>query len=108
MEICECSFDIVKDHLETLDYDGPLALSCDNTKLFATFRLYWDSQEENYFLVGGVNGKILVANPDQVRETLAIAKAEKATKVTFPSLNIPKSTLTMSSGPTMVPKHPCS
>jgi len=84
MEICERSFDIVQDHLETLDYDGPLALSCDDTILFATFRLYWDSQEKNYFLVGGVNGKILVANPDQVRETLAIAKVEKAMKVMFP------------------------
>ena len=36
MEICERSFEIVKDHLETLDYNGPLALSCDDTKLFAT------------------------------------------------------------------------
>jgi hypothetical protein len=58
-----------------------LALSCDDTKLFATFQLYWDSQDNNYYLVGGVDGRILVVNPDQIQETLAVTKAEKATKV---------------------------
>ncbi len=89
MEICERSFKIVKDHLETLDYDGPLALSCNDTKLFATFWLYWDSQDNNYYLVGGVDGRIFVANPDQIQETLAVAKAEKATKVFVRGLPLP-------------------
>ena len=63
-------------------------MSCDETKLFATIQLYWDSQDNNYYLVDGVNGRILVANLDQAWETLAVTKAEKATKV-FIFLHLP-------------------
>jgi hypothetical protein len=37
MDISDRNFQLVEDHLKSLDYDGPLALSCDDTKLFATF-----------------------------------------------------------------------
>jgi len=81
MEICDQSFQLVAEHLKTLDYDGPVGLSCDDTKLFATYRLYWDSKESSYFLVGGVDGPMRVADPDSVKETIATAKAKKASKV---------------------------
>jgi len=83
MHICDKTFNLVDEHMKTLDYDGPVALSCDDTKLFATFRLYWDSEEMSYFLVGGTDGPLRVADPDKVREVIEVAKAEKATKVNF-------------------------
>ncbi|KAF8161506.1 hypothetical protein B0H34DRAFT_767051 [Crassisporium funariophilum] len=89
MDICPRTFELVTEHLKALDYDGPLGLSCDDTKLFATFRLYWDSKEQSYFLVGGVSGPIRVADPENVKQAIHDAKAEKATKVRVWCLTIP-------------------
>lgn len=50
MEICNWSFELVAQHLETISYNGLLALSCDVTKLHATFRLYLDSVIRRYTL----------------------------------------------------------
>ncbi|KAF8167513.1 hypothetical protein B0H34DRAFT_854442 [Crassisporium funariophilum] len=77
MDICLQTFELVDDHLKALDYDGPLGLSCDDTKLFATFRLYWDSKEKAHFLVGGVDGPIRVADPENIKQVIRDAKAEK-------------------------------
>ena len=81
MEICDHTFKLVADHLDALDYDGPVGLSCDDTKLFATFRLYWDQEQDSYVLIGGTDGPLVVTNPDSVQEVIDQAKAQKATKV---------------------------
>lgn len=94
MDICERTFDLVAEHLDGLDYNGPVGLSCDDTKLFATFRLHWDGEKKAYYLVGGTDGPLLVADPDAVGEALQTGNS-KATKVSpfFKFLNMP-STLT--------------
>ncbi len=38
MTICNQTFEFVADHLKSISYNGPVGLSCDDTKLFATFR----------------------------------------------------------------------
>ena len=81
MDLGPQTFKLVVEHLDTLDYDGPVGLSCDNTKLFATFCLYWDSNEKSYFLVGGVDGPLRVADAENIKEVIQDAKAQKATKV---------------------------
>lgn len=81
MNISDRSFELVYEHLNKLDFDGPVGLSCDDTKLFATFRLYWDAEQSSYFLVGGTDGPLRVADPDDVKRVIEEAKAEKATKV---------------------------
>jgi len=81
MDIGTRTFELVTEHLNALDYDGPLGLSCDDTKLFATFRLYWDSKEKSYFLVGGVDGPLRVVDAENVKQAIQNAKADKATKV---------------------------
>ena len=68
-------------HIEALDYKGPVALSCDDTKLFATYRLYWDKEQDSYVLIGGTDGPLVVMDPDSVQEVIDQAKAQKATKV---------------------------
>jgi hypothetical protein len=81
MTICDRTFELVADHLQKIGYNGPVGLSCDDTKLFATFRLYWDSDVEEYFLVGATDGPIKVLEPESVRWAIENAKAQKATKV---------------------------
>lgn len=70
MDIGPQTFELVSEHLNALDYNGPLGLSCDDTKLFATFCLYWDSKEGSYFLVGGVNGPLRVADAENVKQAI--------------------------------------
>jgi hypothetical protein len=88
MDIGPRTFELVTEHLNALDYNGPLGLSCDDTKLFATFRLYWDSQEKSYFLVGGVDGPLImrVADAENIKQAITDVHAEKATKVGLPQV----------------------
>ena len=81
MEICDHTFQLVEDHLNALDYDGPVGLSCDDTKLFATYRLYWDKDKDSYVLIGGTDGPLIVTDPDNVQEVIDQAKTQKASKV---------------------------
>lgn len=81
MEICGRTFELAKVHLATLDYHGPVAVACDDTKLFATLRLYWDKTEECYFLVGACGGPICVPDLNMAQDALADPNVKKATKV---------------------------
>ena len=83
MDICDRTFELVTDHLNSLDYNGPVGLSCDDTKLFSTFRLFWDDKEDSYMLVGGIDGPLRVADPDSVQKVIEQKNAKKATKVSF-------------------------
>lgn len=86
MEICDRTFELVADQLTSLNYSGPVGLSCDDTKLFSCLRLYWDAQQHSHFLVGGMNGPVCVADPEQMREVIKEAGIQKATKVRQVSL----------------------
>ncbi|TFY76006.1 hypothetical protein EWM64_g8007 [Hericium alpestre] len=81
MKICERTYSLVAEQLKALDYNGPVALSCDDTKLFASWRIYWDSVEKGMFLVGAAGEPLRVADPDNLKQTIDDASAKKATKV---------------------------
>lgn len=83
MDICEQTFRLAKAHLAALDYHGPVALACDDTKLFPTLRLYWNKEKEGYFLVGACGGPIQVHDLDAAQEVLADSTVTKATKVFY-------------------------
>ena len=83
MTICERTFDLVVNHLQAVNYDGPVALSCDDFKLFSSLRLYWDGEVEKHYLVGAVGGPILVPNPDDIKALMSDPKLVKATKVSL-------------------------
>ncbi|KAJ7670785.1 hypothetical protein DFH06DRAFT_980885 [Mycena polygramma] len=89
MDISDRNFKLAAEHLAALNYDGPVNLSCDDTKLFPSFRLYWDSDKKSHFLVGGTDGPLRVADPEQVKSVIATAKAKKATKIRLWCLTIP-------------------
>ena len=89
MEIGAKTFELVTAHLTSLNYDGPVGLSCDDTKLFSSMRLYWDSIQQTHCLVGAVGGPLRLADPDQMREVMANPEVIKATKVRLWCLTIP-------------------
>lgn len=86
MKICDRTFELAKSHLAALDYHGPVALACDDTKLFAALRLFWDKKEGCYFLVGACGGPIRVLDVDEAQEVLMDTEVKKATKVHFVQL----------------------
>ncbi|CAK5270401.1 unnamed protein product [Mycena citricolor] len=94
MDISERNFELVFRHLEDIKYNGPVGLSCDDTKLFASFRLYWDNEKEAHYLVGGTDGPLRVANPDQVHAVIQDACARKATKIRLWCLTVPMPSIT--------------
>ncbi|KAF7364532.1 hypothetical protein MVEN_00322200 [Mycena venus] len=89
MEIGYRPFQLVKEHLNALDYHGPVDLSCDETKLFPGLRMYPDGKDKVDYLVGAVEGPIRVADPDAMKAILEDANVKKATKVRVWCLSIP-------------------
>ena len=83
MTICDQTFELVVEHLEALNYNGPVGLSCDDTKLLASLRLYWDGKKKKHFLVGAVGGPLEVPDPDDIKPLMSDPNIEKATKVWF-------------------------
>lgn len=81
MTINPDTFKLVEESLAALGYDGPVSLSCDDSKLFPGFRLYWDAKENSHFLVGGTGPPMRVANPDSLKELIKDQSLEKAKKV---------------------------
>lgn len=81
MTICDQTFKLVVEHLEALNYDGPVGLSCDDSKLLSSLRLYWDGQKKAHFLVGAVGGPIEVPDPDDIKTLMSDPNVEKGTKV---------------------------
>ena len=74
-------FDFIKQHLHALKYPGMLALSCDDTKLLPSMSLYYNHTEQCHMLVGGIDGPLRVADPENVREILENTASKEGTKV---------------------------
>lgn len=87
MTICDRTFELAKTHLQSLNYNGPVCLSCDDTKLFSALWLYWDEQEQSHFLIGSTLGPLRVTDVDNMKAVLDKARETKATKVCILNLN---------------------
>ena len=85
MEISPATFDLVKQHLIDLDYHGPVALACDDSKLSSSWRLCWSEEDKCHLLIGGISGPIRVADEKAAQELIQRDEVEPATKV-CPSL----------------------
>ncbi|KAI0669608.1 hypothetical protein C8Q78DRAFT_977184 [Trametes maxima] len=82
-EICDRTFEAAKKYIQDLGYgDGPVALSCDDTKLHAAWRTYYDREKQQHFLVGGTGPPRAIADIDELRSMLKEAtETDKATKL---------------------------
>ncbi|KAH6903462.1 hypothetical protein BKA70DRAFT_1110856 [Coprinopsis sp. MPI-PUGE-AT-0042] len=83
------NFDLVKQHLEEISYDGPVGLACDDTKLFGNLELVHDPVKNKHFLIGGSDGPIEVLDPEQVRSVMEESKKRAGTKLRLWVLSIP-------------------
>ena len=67
--------------LEDLQYNGPVALSCDDTKLLPSLRPYYDQDREGYFLMGHVGEPLQLLDHEAFRIVVKENSLKKATKV---------------------------
>ena len=72
---------MVRNYLNSIDYDGPVGLSCDDTKLFAAFRPYFNAIEDAYYVVGCTGPPMRIIDIDDFNKQLHQGHLEKATKV---------------------------
>ncbi|KAF8220906.1 hypothetical protein L208DRAFT_1318783 [Tricholoma matsutake] len=79
----------VRKHLDAVHYSGPVGLSCDDTKLLSGLRMFWDTSKQKYLLVGGINGPLEVADPEQVQAMMDDPVITKGTKICLWVVQIP-------------------
>jgi hypothetical protein len=66
----------------SINYSGPVALGCDDTKLHPSLQVVWDNAENSNILVGSTLGKaVLVANLDKLQNLLEEVGDKVAVKV---------------------------
>ncbi|KAJ3002796.1 hypothetical protein NUW54_g5652 [Trametes sanguinea] len=90
LSVEECTFEMAEAYVKRLGYQGPVSLSCDDTKLQPAFRVVYDRAKDTDFLIGGIDGPLEVANPDELRKLLdALPKTKKAQKIRLWTLQAP-------------------
>jgi hypothetical protein len=75
------TFCIAEDILKKLNYRGPVALSCDDSKLLASFRPYFDKERDGFFLIGHFGEEYQLADPEAFLKVIVENSLVKATKV---------------------------
>ena len=81
LTICAETFVRAKEYCDALSYSGPIALSCDETKLLSGLHLYWNPVDNTHYLVGSVNGPMKVLDPDQVKDLMGDSTTILGSKV---------------------------
>ena len=89
MGISEKTFQLARDHLKQIDYDGPVALSCDDTKLLASFRPYFDKELDGYYVMGHVGEPLRLLEPSSFSDMTGNNNLEKASKLRLWCLQVP-------------------
>ena len=68
--------------MRSVDYSGPIALACDDTKLHPSLQVIWDDSANSNVLVGStVNKAILVPNTEELQKLLVELEGKVAVKV---------------------------
>ncbi|KAJ3007533.1 hypothetical protein NUW54_g3516 [Trametes sanguinea] len=89
LTVCSYTFSNVLAYLKKLGYKGPVALSCDDTKLLAAFRTYWDASQDCHMLIGGTDQPRAVANAEELQAALSDPEIKEATKIRLWCLQVP-------------------
>ncbi|KIJ91177.1 hypothetical protein K443DRAFT_115413 [Laccaria amethystina LaAM-08-1] len=89
--ISEKTFQLARDHLKKIDYDGPIALSCDDTKLLASFRPYFDKELDGHYVMGHVGKPLRLLDPSNFSDMTRNLNnnLEKASKLRLWWLQVP-------------------
>ncbi|KAJ3965299.1 hypothetical protein EV361DRAFT_955152 [Lentinula raphanica] len=89
LDICPESFKLVKRHLCSLQYESPVSISCDDSKLQPSLRLFWDGAKQKYLLVGAIDGPAEVLDADDIQSYMNNPDVVKGTKLRLWLLQIP-------------------
>ncbi|KAF6746318.1 hypothetical protein DFP72DRAFT_1017300 [Ephemerocybe angulata] len=87
--INERTFELVRKHLDQLEYTGPIALSCDDTKLHPAFRPYYDKENDGFYVLGHVGLPQRLANPEAFRRVMEDTELRQGTKLRLWCCQIP-------------------
>ncbi|KAI1783947.1 hypothetical protein LXA43DRAFT_902571 [Ganoderma leucocontextum] len=87
--VCDETFSIVAGHLDALEYNGPVGLGCDDTKLLAGFDPVYDKGKGAFLVLGGIGEPMPVANPEEVTRAIQDGKIKKAEKIRIWIIQIP-------------------
>lgn len=83
MSLTDETFSLVRDHLQTLGYYGPVSLSCDDTKLTPAWKVCKSKDNKSALLVGAIGGPITVTNAAQAQALIDEGSHNLATKVSI-------------------------
>jgi hypothetical protein len=68
--------------MASVNYSGPIALACDDSKLHPSLQVVWDNSLNSNILIGTtLNEPVLVANPEELQKLLVELGDKLATKV---------------------------
>ena len=67
--------------LSSLDYEGPVSLSCDDTKLSPGLDPVYDQVSGKYLVLGGTGTPLQIAEPEELAEAIAEGRIQEADKV---------------------------
>lgn len=79
--IDEMTFQLASDYVTSIDYNGPVSISCDDTKLHPGLKTYWDAIKKCHFIVGTTGDPTPVEDENNICEQVAEAKQDAASKV---------------------------
>lgn len=75
-------FLLAQGYINSLNYSGPIALACDDTKLHPSLQVVWDNSENLNILIGStLNKPVPVASPEALQDLLVKLEGNVATKV---------------------------
>lgn len=75
------TFQLASEYVTSIGYNGPVSVSCDDMKLHPGLKTYWDATKMCHFIVGTVGEPVPVINEHNIREQVADAKQDAASKV---------------------------
>lgn len=80
--ICDDCFLLAQGYMASVDYSGPVALACDDSKLHPSLQVVWDNSLNSNILIGTtLNEPVLVPNPEELEKLLVELEDKVATKV---------------------------
>ncbi|KAF7291093.1 hypothetical protein MKEN_01491200 [Mycena kentingensis (nom. inval.)] len=89
MEICADTFRQQHDYLDAIGYDGPAAVSCDDSKLFPGIRLHHDAAKGVDVVIGAVSGPIVVQDAAAFKRVAEDPQVVRGTKLRLWILQVP-------------------
>nr|GAT48523.1 predicted protein [Mycena chlorophos] len=81
VEFTRRTITLAKDRMTAMGWSGPVAMSCDDTKLQAALRPFYDENRQSWCILGSTGAPMLIANLPEFRQAVELGTVERATKL---------------------------